>query len=526
MAKRNIDAKNLEAENIELRKQLYEARSRAGNFESILKSMPSPAWIVDEDHHLLYLNPAFERMVDIETGDWTAKPAAEVLSPDVVEMLGKNNQQVLESGRTVSFVESLETGESLRQLLAYKFPLVGDGRKHIGGVSFDISHQVSDEEMLRQQIRNLERSNAVRDRLLSVIAHDVRAPLAILAQLARLLESEVDTMQLQDLKQNLDHIRSSAENTQNIIGQLLRWVRSQDQQLLPRFQALEPVRIIEANWNLLSEAAQAKNIAFRNSVDRAIRLAGDSNMFGTAIRNLLSNAIKFTENGGTIRVEAEPAGEMTRISVVDDGVGMSAETLEKIRSGGAVTSTWGTNREAGSGLGLSLVRDFTRKQGGSFHAESNPGSGSRLSLDLPAIRKNDELYHIMYQSEATAEMDLVSFQQLRIEFAEKNRDNILTGLLVMANGKFLQLIEGHRLIAESLYETIGKDSRNRNCIKLYAGVASQRLFPGQAMQTFVPESSDGNGATAEFSVFLEKRCINVEEDVCQLLLSFFSSMFH
>ena len=140
---------------------------------------------------------------------------------------------------------------------------------------------------------------------------------------------------------------------------------------------------IEAVFQIHLNMARNKNIVLINKVSPIIDLYADINMLQTVLRNLVSNAIKFTHEGGQVTVSAEKGKAWTEISVSDQGVGLSEEKIEGIFTTYRDKSTKGTSGEAGTGLGLSLCKDFVEKHGGCIHVESKPGNGCRFYFTIP-----------------------------------------------------------------------------------------------------------------------------------------------
>jgi signal transduction histidine kinase len=231
------------------------------------------------------------------------------------------------------------------------------------------------------QRKALEENNQIRDRIFSVIAHDLRSPLNSLQAIMGLIK--VGTLKEQELTLLLKGLTDRVDSTSMLVDNLLNWARSQ----LHGFQ-LAPARldlriVAKGQTELLIPQAESKNITLLNSVLIPMMVYADQGMVEVVVRNLVSNAIKFTPKGGEIILSAERKGEMIQFSVSDTGVGMSAEVKEKLFSG-SYFSTLGTSMEVGSGLGLMLVKEFTEKNGGTCTVQSTPGKGSVFSVTFPA----------------------------------------------------------------------------------------------------------------------------------------------
>jgi two-component system, sensor histidine kinase and response regulator len=143
--------------------------------------------------------------------------------------------------------------------------------------------------------------------------------------------------------------------------------------------------------DLLKESAAQKQITIANKIEAGALVYADNNMLDAILRNLLSNSIKFTPHGGEIAIEAQTRDGFVEIAVVDNGVGMSEDKVQRLfKLGERNLSTAGTSGEIGAGLGLILCREFVEKHGGEIRAESQKGQGSKLTFTLPRFDRDEE----------------------------------------------------------------------------------------------------------------------------------------
>jgi len=140
--------------------------------------------------------------------------------------------------------------------------------------------------------------------------------------------------------------------------------------------------LAQESIDLLKPTALEKDISLTNKIKKATAFA-DREMIKTVIRNLIANSVKFTPPGGKVDVSSRKQGNMVRVTVTDNGVGMSKDQAEKVFSLDQKTSTTGTAGEEGTGLGLPLCKDMLERNGGHIWVESNPGKGSRFHFTLP-----------------------------------------------------------------------------------------------------------------------------------------------
>lgn len=227
----------------------------------------------------------------------------------------------------------------------------------------------------------LEELNQTQNKLFSIIAHDLRNPFNNIIGLSELLK-EID-IEKAEAMEYADLINSTATNTLNLLDNLLNWAKSQTGELSfnPMKNNLSKV-VSEIIW-LKESLAKAKHISLTYSSTSDIELCTDRNILGTILRNLISNAIKFTKQGGCIKILATANDDQVQISVCDNGVGMSQETIHKIFDQSTTMTSPGTENEGGSGLGLVLCREFVKRLNGRLWVESVEGEGSSFIFTLP-----------------------------------------------------------------------------------------------------------------------------------------------
>jgi signal transduction histidine kinase len=233
---------------------------------------------------------------------------------------------------------------------------------------------------IEEQKAVLQKTNEAGTRLLSVIGHDLKSPLATLITL-------MDSYALQDMTSGefmewVGKLRDNVDYAYNLLNDLLTWASEQfEGQVLAR-ENLHLAAVIEGEFKNVRSLAEKKGNRLVNRVALDTVVNADPRALLFIIRNLLLNANKFTENG-TITLEAQPQSDgQTRISVVDTGVGLTPQQLERMFDPATRCSTVGTQGEKGSGLGLRICQEFAQKHGGRLGAESTPGKGSRFYFTL------------------------------------------------------------------------------------------------------------------------------------------------
>lgn len=265
----------------------------------------------------------------------------------------------------------------------YQFTLLGKSRElhrrnlEIGKQKQEIAEKAN---LLEQQTRELMELNQVKNKLFSVIAHDLKTPMYAMRNL-------FDNMQRYKLSSQeiLDMVPSIATEmnyTTSLMENLLQWAKSQMKHGSVNPEVLDVQRMVADVIQLLQLQAENKHVYLECKLVEPVYCFADREMVSLVLRNLLSNAIKFTPEHGTVYVGAKERSKEVEVFVQDTGIGMSDENIKRIFSD-AYYSTKGTNSETGTGLGLKLCREFLEKNGGEISVQSEPGKGSTFCFTLP-----------------------------------------------------------------------------------------------------------------------------------------------
>lgn len=240
------------------------------------------------------------------------------------------------------------------------------------------------QETLRSNNVKLEEINATKDRLFSIIAHDLKNPVGSIVSISDLLSDYLRQNDLKTAEELVEMLQHQSNEALALLTSLFDWARSQSGQMVfsPEMQSLSTIanEVVE---NLRS-SAQLKNIAIQNQITKDLQCFADLNMLKTVLRNLVSNAIKYTNMGGSIWLSAETHSDKVEICIADNGVGMDEKTRNKLFRIEAHLSARGTANEKGNGLGLIICKEIIEKHGGKIHVESKLNNGSRFIFTLPS----------------------------------------------------------------------------------------------------------------------------------------------
>ena len=248
-----------------------------------------------------------------------------------------------------------------------------------------VMHQIAlvdAKRTIQRQNRELLATINNRDKMYSVIAHDLRSPMASIRMVLNLVVASTSPDLVgPELFELLDKANRESEEVHDLLDNLLKWTKSQTGRLNVVLQDLDLNDIIPGVVDIFEMIAATKKIHLSYSGDSVI-VRADNDMLKTIVRNFMSNAIKFSPENSTIEITVTvPDADFAKISIRDHGVGIAADRLDSIFHKGE--TTYGTGGEEGSGLGLQLCQDFARKIGGDVMVESVEGEGSTFSVLVP-----------------------------------------------------------------------------------------------------------------------------------------------
>lgn len=244
----------------------------------------------------------------------------------------------------------------------------------------DISDQVRIENKIKAQAEQLQASNKLKDRLFSIISHDLRGPLINLNDIIKLLNE--GTISEEEFHAVIPVLSRNLGYTTGLLENLLFWSRSQLQGEMINPVHFNLKEICDNILHLFENVIAEKRLKIENNIDENCIVYSDKDMIQVVMRNLISNATKFSKRGGSIILSSATEGEYSVICCTDTGVGISETNLKKLFELETFT-TRGTENEQGTGLGLLLCKDFVEKNGGTIRVESESDKGSTFCIKLP-----------------------------------------------------------------------------------------------------------------------------------------------
>lgn len=263
-------------------------------------------------------------------------------------------------------------------------PVVHNGKMIcIIAIFEDISELKMTEKKLRESEAKLSKLNKDKDILFSIISHDLKSPFnGILGLLDIIVNDYFDYSDEQRLK-IIQSSYNSAQKAFNLLSDLLEWARLQKGQFEIKKELLNLSEIINENIGLYTKNASEKEIIVRNNINTSINISIDRNSINSVVRNILNNAIKFVKNGGFVEFEVKQSNNDFELSIIDNGVGMSEETINKLFQFDESILMPGTNNEKGTGLGLTICNDIVNKNNWRMNIESQLGKGTTFKILIP-----------------------------------------------------------------------------------------------------------------------------------------------
>ena len=254
-----------------------------------------------------------------------------------------------------------------------------------------VKHQISlvaAKRVIAQKTEDLRNSILSRDKLYSVIAHDLRSPMGSIKMMLNMLVVAVDHEQIGgDMYEMLSMVNKSVEDTFTLLDNLLKWSKSQIGRLNVVRQNMDMVVLCRGLIEVFEKMGEFKQIRFSLDAPESCDVYVDRDMIKSVLRNLLSNSLKFSNKGGEIILHVKDSvleeGGFAVISVEDFGCGISEEGQSKLLKLESHYSTFGTGNEEGSGLGLLLCQDFVTKNSGRLWFTSQKGVGTTFNFSLP-----------------------------------------------------------------------------------------------------------------------------------------------
>ena len=376
---------SIHSKNQELQKSEEKFRNLTENSSDII-------WQLDKNFNLTYINLADERIRGFKKEEIIGKSLFSILKPEGIEMLKEaNRKRMADLSKGIRAAPAIYELEELCKDGSWVWveataTAVYDREGNISGyhgVSRDISERKKAELLLKKQESQLRALNATKDKLFSIIAHDLRSPFNAILGYSELLMNNIKDVEDAKSEKYLDIINSSAKSTLILLDNLLTWAKAQTGEILFQPESIYLPAILSEILEVSKSIAEIKNISVNYIQTDDVEAYADVNMLKTILRNLISNAVKYTHPNGEITISAQQQQHNTVITVSDNGTGISKKNQATLFEFDTNTTTIGTANEKGSGMGLILCKEFVEKHGGEIRVKSELGKGSSFMFSLP-----------------------------------------------------------------------------------------------------------------------------------------------
>ena len=337
--------------------------------------------VIDPKDQIIEINPAMSKILGREVSTCIGRSLVDILGHQ--KTLLNTTKEQKHNKITISEGEGLTKRIFLTEII----PLKGrkDRFKGILLLFTDITEERNNQNLLEMQAKELKKHNALKDKLFSIVSHDLKGPVLGVKEILDLSKSGYMTPD--EFTEILPALSNSVDGVAMLLENLLAWSRSQLKGEFMDKTVFDIYPLIQRQKAWLEPVATLKQIQVDIDSEGSIMVVADKHMVELVIRNLLNNAVKFCSYGDRVSVHVINQKEDVKISVKDTGAGISQDNLERLRRGDSFT-TFGSNNESGTGLGLLLVRDYVQKNGGTLRIESQENEGSEFSFVLPKINVN------------------------------------------------------------------------------------------------------------------------------------------
>jgi len=366
-------------------KYLSQKEEKEYYYHAIINSIGDPIFVKDEDSRLLLFNEAFCQIFQLTRADIIGKTLAEDVPPDERESFLKIDKQVIADGIENINEETLTVrGKPMRTISTRKTRFIDpDGKKFLVGIIHDITELKKVEESLRHSKAQLTKLNDTKDKIFSIVAHDLKGPFYTILEFSKLLGKDAKKIYSEAHKTYLDNINLSVKSSLILLDNLFNWAKSQTGQMNTDVAKINLATIINDIIEETSTAATVKNISIHYMPPNKITIYSHEHMLKVILRNLIYNAVKFTKSGGEIHIFNSINQDHVEVTVSDNGVGIIKNIQDKLFDLSANVISVGTENEIGSGLGLVLCKELVSVLGGTIWVESIEGKGSNFKFTLP-----------------------------------------------------------------------------------------------------------------------------------------------
>jgi len=360
-------------------------------YRTLFENMTDAVCILNNEKQIVDVNNAVVDLYEYSKEEFMNMPLDVLVYPEDKELSDKYFQKLetegfykMYEGRVVT-----KTGK-IKWIQVNSTEFIREGVKDGSqDIIRDITKRKEIEIELKQTIQQLHNLNATKDKLFSIIAHDLRSPFSSILGVSQLMKRNLHKYNVSKIENYLNGLISTAENTLNLLDNLLNWAKTQTGDIRLNIQKVNLKDEVNETLGALNSMASLKKITIHNLELNDLYIKADKSMLNTVLRNLISNAIKFTSIGGKINIYNINIGNKIEIVISDNGMGMNPENQQKLFNIKTNNTSFGTLNEKGSGLGLVLCKEIIDKHQEEIWVESELNKGSKFIFTMPLWNEED-----------------------------------------------------------------------------------------------------------------------------------------
>ncbi len=350
----------------------------------ILQNVANPLFYTNSEHRIIGSNSRLNELLGISSGD-----AGDMTTSDILSMLGYEYAAGCDKDDRIFSGEYVSKNHGVQYFLIHLSCYEDHKSEYAGDIVLlqNITEIRNTEIALKASEKNLIELNAAKDRLFSIIAHDLKNPLGVLLLSAEMVEKHYDRFDKEKITNMVGQIHKGIRHVLNLLQNLLQWAKTQTGSFKFNPELIGIADIFKEIAPLILIQTERKGIDLSIALPDDIQIMVDGNMMKTVFLNMMTNAVKFTRQGGKISVDYVCEEGIHKISVSDTGIGMTSEQVEKLyRIDDNVVRT-GTDNEQGSGLGFMLSKELVSIHNGSIDVDSEPDKGTSVVIKIPVTNK-------------------------------------------------------------------------------------------------------------------------------------------
>lgn len=347
--------------------------------KDVFESLPNEVILLDKKKRLVGFNRAAANTIPVLTKEMTGSPVELIntIHPALSDLIQKEDH--------IEAAINIIQEHKIRQYNANINPITRKRGKLLGYtiVLNEITEIIEKEKELIEKEKNLRKQNLTKDKLLAIVAHDLRNPFHIMINLSKTILKHTENGDLPNVSKTAQILHNTSRTTYNLLQNLLEWAVLQKKGMRLNRQPLKIKELVEDEIHELKHFYEQKFVTIKHEIPSQLFVNADEQMIRTVLRNLILNAIKYSYSKNSILVSAKKSDSFILFEIQDKGIGMTKEEQLQLFGTETTFTKKGTASEAGTGLGLILCQEMIQLHGGAIRVKSEPGKGSTFSFTLP-----------------------------------------------------------------------------------------------------------------------------------------------